>query len=57
MNAHSFIWNPHFRKSINTGPLDELIKTYKLIVNNSTEFSNRPASSEISIIYLVLTSP
>ena len=57
MNAHSSMWNPHCRQSINAGPLEELIETYELIINNDTEFPTRPASPGISIIDLALTSP
>ena len=57
MNARSSIWNPHCRQSINAGPLEELIESYELIVNNDTEFPTRPSSLGISIIDLALTSP
>ena len=57
MNAYSSMWNPHCRQSINAGPLEELIESYELIVNNDTEFPTRPSSPGISIIDLALTSP
>ena len=57
MNAHSPIWNSHCRQNINAGPLEELIESYELIVNNDTDFSTRPSSPGISIIDLALTSP
>lgn len=57
MNAHSHMWNPHCRQNTNAGPLKELIESYGLIVNNNTEFPTQPASTEISIIDLALTSP
>ena len=56
VNAHSSIWNPHCRKNINAGPLEELIKSYELIVNNNTDFPTRPSSPGMSIIDLALTS-
>lgn len=57
MNAHSMIWNPHCRQKQNAGPLEELIETYDLIVNNDTDFPTRPATRAISITDLALTSP
>lgn len=38
-------------------PLEELIETYKLLVNNNTDFPTRPGSQGMSIIDLALTSP
>ena len=55
MNAHSIMWNLHCRQK--QGPLEELIETYDLIVNNDTDFPTRPASRGVSIIDLALTSP
>ncbi len=57
MNAHSPIWNPHCHQKQNAGPLEELIETYKLLVNNNTDFPTRPGSQGRSIIDLALTSP
>ena len=57
MNAHSSIWNPHCRQKQNAGPLEELIETYELLINNDTDFPTRPGSRGISIIDLALTSP
>lgn len=57
MNAHSTMWNPHYRQKQNAGSLEETIKTYDLIVNNNTDFPIRPASRGISIIDVALTSP
>lgn len=57
MNAHSPMWNPHCRQKQNAGPLEELIETYKLLVNNDTGFPTRPGSQGLSIIDLALTSP
>ena len=56
MNAHSPIWNPHCQQNINAGPIEELIESYELIVNNNTDFPTRPSSPKISIIDLALTS-
>ena len=52
MNAYSPIWNPHYRQNINVGPLEELIESYELIVNNDTDFPTRSSSLGISIIDL-----
>ena len=57
MNAHSSMWNPHCRQRANAGPLEELIESYELIVNNDTDFPTRPSSQGISIIDLALTNP
>ena len=57
MNAYSSMGNPHYRENVNAGPLEELIESYELIVNNDTEFPTRPSSLGISIIDLALTSP
>lgn len=57
VNAHSSMWNPHCRQKVNARPLEELVKSYELIVNNNTDFPTRPSSPGISIIDLALTSP
>ena len=57
MNAHSLMWNPHFRQKQNVGPLEEVIETYELLINNDTDFPTRPGSRGVSIIDLALTSP
>ena len=57
MNAHSPIWNPHYRQNINARPLEEIIESYELIVNNNIDFPTRPSSPGISIIDLALTGP
>ena len=57
VNAHSPMWNPHCRQNVNAGPLEELIESYELIVNNDTDFPTRPSSPGISIIDLALSSP
>ena len=56
VNAHSPMWNPHCRQKVNAGPLEELLESYELIVNNDTDFPTRPSSPGISIIDLALTS-
>lgn len=56
VNAYSSIWNPHYRQKIDARLLEELIKSYELIVNNNTDFFTRPLSPGISIIDLALTS-
>ncbi len=56
VNAHSLMWNPHCRQRINAGPLEELIESYELIVNNDTDFPTCPSSPGISIIDLAITS-
>ena len=56
MNAHSSMWNPYYRQSVNAGPLEEIIESYKLIVNNNTNFLTRLSIPRISIIDLALTS-
>lgn len=40
----------------NAGPLKVIIDKYKLIINNNTNFSISLLSSEISIIYLALST-
>ena len=57
MNAHSPSWNPHCRQRQNAGPMEELIETYDLLVNNNTDFPTRPGSRQFSIIDLALTNP
>ena len=57
MNAHSPVWNPHCHQRQNAGPLEELIETYELLVNNDTDCPTRLGSRRISIIDLALTSP
>ncbi len=57
MNAYSSILNPHCRQKANAGPLEELIESCKLMVNNDTGFPTHPSSPGISIIDLALTSP
>ena len=57
MNAHNSMWNPHCWQNVNAGPLEELIKSYELIINNDINFPIRPSSPGILIIDLALTSP
>ena len=57
MNAHSPVWNPYCRQNVNAGPLEELIESFELILNNNTDFPTRSSSRGISIIDLALTSP
>ena len=38
VNAHNSMWNLHCWQNVNTGPLEELIESYELIVNNNTDF-------------------
>ena len=57
MNAHSSIWNPHCQQNVNAGPLEEIIESYELIVNNDTDFPTCSSSPGISIIDLAFTSP
>lgn len=57
MNAHSPIWNPRCYQKQNAGPLEELIETYKHLVNNDTDFPTRLASRGVSIIDLALITP
>ena len=38
MNAHSPSWNSHCHQRQNAGPLEELIKTHDLFINNNTDF-------------------
>lgn len=56
MNAHSPNWNPRCTRLQNAGPLEELIDTFELIVNNNTDIPTRPASQGVSIIDLALTT-
>ena len=57
MKAHSAMWNPHCHQNVHDGPLEELIESYEIIVNNNTDFSTRLSSPGILIIDLALTSP
>lgn len=52
INAHSTMYNPHSWQPKNAGPLQELIKGSKLIVNNDIDFLIRLSSQGISIIDL-----
>ena len=56
INAHSPSWNSHCNRRQNEGPLEELIETYELIVNNSIDLPTWPASQGVSIIDLALTT-
>ena len=56
MNAHSTMWNSHCYQKINASFLKELVESYKLILNNNTDFPIHPSGSKISIINLALTS-
>ncbi len=56
MNSHSTMWNPHCHQRQNASPLEDLIETYELIVNNDTDFPTRPSSRGLSIIDLALTN-
>lgn len=51
------MWNPRCHQKQNAGPLEELIETYELLVNNDTDFPTRPASRGVSIIDLALITP
>ncbi len=51
------MWNPHCRQNVNAGPLEALIESYELILNNDTDFPTCPSSPGISTIDLALTSP
>lgn len=57
INAHNLIWNLHYNLRQNAGPLKELIKSYKLLVNNNIDFSLRPGRQKMPIINLALTNP
>lgn len=58
MNAHSPVWNLHCHKKENAEPLEQLIDTYELIVNNDPDYATRSSSQgSTSIIDLALTSP
>ncbi len=56
MNAHSLSWNPHCIQRQNSGPLEDLIDKYELIVNNNTDYPTRPRSQRVSIIDLALST-
>ena len=57
INAHSPIWNPHCYIKKNSGPLEELIDCYKLIVNNNPDYITYLSSqSMVSIIDLAQSS-
>lgn len=52
------MWNPHCHLRKNAGPLEELIDSYKLIVNNDPDHATRPSShGAVSIIDWALSSP
>lgn len=58
MNAHSPMWNPHCQTEKNAGPLEELIESYELIINNDPDYATRLASQRrVSIIDLAFSSP
>lgn len=56
MNARSPMWNRRCHQRQNAGPLEELIETYKLLVNNNTDFPTRSSSRGVLIIDLALIS-
>lgn len=52
------MWNPHCQRRNNAGPLEQLIDSYELIVNNDPDYATRPSSQgSLSIIDLALISP
>lgn len=57
INAHTPMCNPYFWQNINARLLKKLIKGYKLIVNNNSDFLTRLSSLRVFIIHLALTSP
>lgn len=58
MNAHNLVLNPHCHLKKNAGPLEELIDSCELIVNNDPNYATRPSSrGQLSIIDLALTCP
>ena len=56
MNTHNSMWNSHYCPKQNAGSLKQLIETYKLIINNDTDFPTRPLSHGLLIIDLALTN-
>lgn len=56
MNIHNAIRNPHRHQNVNASPPKEFIESYKLIINNNTNFPTRTISPRISIIDLAFTS-
>ena len=55
-NAHSPLWNPRCTARRDAGFLEDLIRTYELVVKNDNQ-ATRPASGCHSIIDLVLATP
>lgn len=54
--CYSPMWNPHYNQKINAILFKKLIESYKLIVNNSTDFPIYLSNQKILIINLALTS-
>lgn len=50
------MWNLYYYQNVNAKLLVELFKSYKLIVNNNTNFPTCLLSLGISIIYLALNN-
>lgn len=44
MNAHGPIWNLHCHIRKNVGPLEELIDSNELLVNNNFDYATCPLS-------------
>jgi len=44
-NAHSVVWNPRALTRANAGPLETIIDTYRLFVNNDLDVATRPKNT------------
>ena len=56
VNAHSPVWNPHYRRRDNAKPLEDLIEKFDLLINNKLGRTTRPASTGVSVIDLALST-
>lgn len=56
INAHSPVWNPHCQRRKNAKPLEDLIEIFDLLINNELGQTTRPASADVSVIDLALST-
>lgn len=50
VNAHSFIYNPHYYKRQNAATLEDLIGKFRLFINNKLGHATQLLNKEVLII-------
>lgn len=56
INTHSSVWNSYCHKRENTTIFEEIIKQFRLFINNKPTRATRPSTKDVSIIDLALLS-